>query len=103
MIKPTIGRVVWYTPSESDGRQLTHSPAMTVYGDTLAAIVTHVWSDSCVNLTVFDSNGMPHGRTSVMLHQGEGPCTSSPYCEWMPFQKGQAAKYEQLESKLAGS
>lgn len=96
-IQPTVGRVVWYRPNAAE------KTFMTILGNgPLAAIVTHVWSDTCVNLTVFDSNGQAHGKTSVTLHQGDGLCSSLPYCEWMPYQKGQAAKTEQLEQKLQG-
>src|SRR6266481_1667828 len=98
MISPTVGRVVWYRPGPYDRSGST----MTIHedGQPLAAIVAYVWSDALVNLTVSDHNGTPHSRTSVTLHQGEGECPSSPYCEWMPYQKGQAAKTEQLETKL---
>lgn len=97
MIAPTIGRVVWYRPSSSP----THPDhALTFESDQpMAAIVTYVWSDTCVNLAVFDYNGKSHSRTSVTLHQGEGECSSSPYCEWMPYQKGQAAKTEAAEEE----
>lgn len=82
MIKPTVGRVVWYHPAigapDSD--------------KTLAAIVCHVWSDTCVNLAVFDANGNSYSQTSVFLYQGEGGSPSSQFAEWMPYQIGQAAK-----------
>lgn len=76
---------------------------MTIHdGDQpLAAIVTHVWSDTCVNLAVFDSNGVSQGRTSVTLEHGAPSLNASRYCEWMPFQKGQAAKTEALETAAA--
>ena len=98
MITPTNGRIVWYHPSHHDTKE--HHVPVIAHSDTLAAIITHVWSDTCVNLTVFDSNGTPHGRTSVNLVQ-DGEAQSGPYCEWMPFQKGQAAKTEHLEKQLA--
>lgn len=90
MIKPTIGRVVWFHPLNADPK-ITH-----------AAIVCHVWSDTCVNLHVFDSNGGSYAETSVFLWQGEdaAPRPSSKFAEWMPYQKGQAAKTEQLEKQL---
>ena len=92
MIKPTIGRVVWYYP----------------LGDTsdeqpLAALIAHVWSDTCVNLAVFDSNGIASNQTSVFLYQNE-PNTEKPsssFCEWMPYQQGQAAKTEAVEKQLS--
>jgi hypothetical protein len=98
LIQPTNGRIVNYHPSEDDRRR------MTIHGDgPLAAMIVHVWSDTCVNLVVYDSQGVGRGRSSVTLHQDEGPCSASPYCEWMPYQKGQAAKTEQLEQKLAAA
>ena len=90
MIKPTIGRVVWFWPN---GITLTTSPQ--------AAIVAYVHSDTCVNLAVFDGNGYASSRTSVTLYQGEGERPSSAHCEWMPYQKGQAAKTEALEQQVS--
>jgi hypothetical protein len=51
-MRPTVGRIVNYH-SEFDG---------TVQ----AAIIAHVWSDNCVNLSVLDLNGIPRGVTSVV-------------------------------------
>lgn len=46
-----------------------------------------------VNLTVFDSNGVPHSPTSIQLVQGDEPKPEHGYfCAWMPYQVGQAAK-----------
>ena len=84
-IPPTIGRVVHYFERGSDGN---------VTGP-LTALVVHVWSDAVVNLAVFSANGLLAQVTSVSLVQGNdaaGPF--SRWCEWMPFQKGQAAKAE---------
>jgi hypothetical protein len=101
MIKPTVGRVVWFRPYPliQDGGFIYHGN-----GEPLAAIVTHVWNDQMVNLVVFDSNGSSHSRTSVKLMQdGEDTSMYHSYAEWMPYQKGQAAKTEQLEQRLSGS
>ena len=92
MISPTIGRVVLYHPPfvpDSGTNEVTH-----------AAIVTHVWSDTCVNLAIFDSNGLPYSATSVFLYQGDIDRPSSSYAEWMPYQIGQAAKTEQLQKQI---
>lgn len=85
MISPTVGRIVWYRPSKHD----RHISGMSIHADDepLAAIVTRVHADDCVNLAVFDTQGHHVSRTSVYLHQGDGPCAESPYCEWMPYQK----------------
>lgn len=85
LIKPTVGRVVWF-----------HQGTAGVFPgseDTRAAIVAHVWSDRMVNLSVFDANGNVHSRTSVPLVQpGDEIPPSGFYCEWMPYQVGQAKK-----------
>ena len=48
-----------------------------------------------MNLSVIDANGVPHSRTSVELIQDACPAPGgASYCEWMPYQKGQAAKTE---------
>lgn len=96
MIKPTIGRVVWFTPSKNSAE------SGFVAGDQpLAAIVAYVHSDKMVNLTVFDANGNPHSKTSVDLIQDGEPKPEWGFCcEWMPYQKGQAAKTEQLEKQI---
>lgn len=90
MIKPTVGRVVW----------AKFCPDWTGDHRPFAAIVTYVWNDRMVNLAIFDPNGAVHGATSVTLLQ-EGDVSEGDYCcEWMPYQKGQAAKAEALEQKL---
>lgn len=96
MIKPTVGRVVWFYPSAQD--QIAKNGK-----EPLAAIVSCVWSDTCVNLAVFDANGRPAegGRTSVLLIQDDAPIPDGYYATWMPYQQGQAAKAEALEKKLA--
>ncbi len=94
MIKPTVGRIMWYWPSKVEDE-----------GQPLAAIVVRVWSDNMVNLAVFNADGVPQPRTSVPIVQDGSPYAAgnSPYCEWMPYQKGQAAKAEALESQLKGT
>lgn len=89
MIKPTIGRVVWFWPAN---RTQPEQP--------LAALIAHVWNDRMVNLAYFDSNGIARNATSVRLQQDgdtDLPTAAGDYCEWMPYQKGQAARTEQLE------
>lgn len=92
-ITPTVGRIVYYTPGELNG-----DVAMARNGDqSLAAIVTAVWSDTCVNLHIFDANGNSHIRTSVLLVQDDNPKPAGCFCEWMPYQLAQAAKAEAAE------
>lgn len=81
MIKPTIGRVVWYWVAKPSPQQ-----------QPLAAIVANVIDDGHVNLSVFDAEGNQRGETNVPLVQEEGvEVVGSHYCEWMPYQKAVAA------------
>lgn len=95
MIKPTVGRVVWFWPSTANEGADTKQP--------FAAMVAYVHSDSMVNLTVVNHNGAQFAVTSVPLRQPEDERPSGMYCEWMPYQQGQAAKAEALEAKLAAA
>jgi hypothetical protein len=106
MILPTIGRIVLFHPStqrtfstlSNDGGFARIDPTKP-----LAAIVTHVWSDAMVNLTVFDSNGVSWSRTSVaLIQEGERKPEGGYFCHWMPYQTGQAAKTEKLQAQLDG-
>lgn len=87
MIKPTVGRVVWFTPPGD-----TAESGFVGYSDQpMAAIIAYVWSDSCVNLHVIDHNGAGHSRTSVpLIQEGEPKPQLGFFCEWMPYQIGQA-------------
>lgn len=90
MIKPTVGRVVWYYKYvEGQG-----------FKGPLAAHIAHVHSDSMVNLMVIDENGNPRSETSVPLEQEENDAHIGSYCCWMPYQKGQAQKTEELQKQL---
>jgi hypothetical protein len=86
MIKPTVGRVVWYRKPGKEQPQ--------------AAIVAYVHSDSIVNLHVIDQAGVGRAETSVTLRQDNEPQPDGAYCEWMPYQIGQAAKTEAAEKAL---
>ena len=96
MIKPTVGRVVWYVACEGDQHG---SDPLPKSDQVCAALIAYVHSDTMVNLAVIDCNGKTHSRRSVALvHEG---AKEGPYCTWMPFQKGQAAKTEALEKQVA--
>lgn len=95
-IAPVPGRIVWFYGSHNSASSGFTPPDA---GQPLAAMVTRVWTDTMVNLTVFDSAGVPHARTSVPLLQGDAAAPEAGYyCEWMPFQKGQVAKAEKQDS-----
>lgn len=91
MIKPTIGRVVWFWPLGSNPSRENSQP--------YPALVAFVYSDTCVNLAVFDRSGDHRPYQGVELWQGDGERPSGEHCEWMPYQKGQVAKQES-ESKV---
>ena len=62
--KPSVGRIVHFRQGDV----------------TLAAIVTKVWSDTCVNLAYFTEGGSCSGRTSVIFGTGIEDCSWS----WPP-------------------
>lgn len=100
MIEPTIGRVVLFWPTLAYARD--KGMAYEDSGKPLPAIITYVHGARMVNLAVFDQNGENYPVTSVPLVQdGEPAPNGSFYCEWMPYQKGQAAKTEALEKAAA--
>ena len=78
MIEPTVGRIVWYHAGAND------FPGTDGGDQPLAAIIAHVWSETCVNLAVFTANGRAESRTSVLLVQEEQERPGAgPFCEWM--------------------
>jgi hypothetical protein len=89
MITPTVGRVVWYRPQR--GYTGSEDPACRY-----AAHVAKVNPDGSVNLMVIDPWGQALGRVNVILAQDREPQPGE--AEWMPFQKGQAAKTEAAEA-----
>lgn len=94
MIEPTVGRIVWYYPAGKAQLEPGRQPC--------AAVIAHVHNSRLVNLTFFDGAGCTYPAMSVPLAQDE---TERPddghFCEWMPYQKGQATKTEALEKQVA--
>lgn len=92
MIKPSIGRVVWFYARGTEQRDAGEQPE--------AAIVAFVHSDDCINLMVISEAGTPRPMTSVALMQeedfAEGVDTDWPFsfATWMPYQQAQAKKHE---------
>jgi len=92
MIKPTVGRVV-----------LLRRPHDAIDpSQPEAALVTYVHNDREINIGAFLQSGHVFHLQHVQLLQDEdvAPTDGTPYCEWMPYQKGQAAKAEQAEAAL---
>ena len=106
-IKPTIGRRVWFRPS---AQFLERNPTVTQLGSgqPMDAGIVYVHHDHMVNLAVCDHVGRTHMVPSVPLLAGQWESSDDDYmvCEWMPYQKGQAAKTEAapgaIESKAYG-
>jgi hypothetical protein len=97
MIKPTIGRVVWFWPSlgcELSG--FVHQDK----SQPCAALVVYVHSDIMVNLHAIDQVGVGHAMSSVRLIQEGEPRPAENFCEWMPYQIGQA---KAVQTKAAGA
>lgn len=96
-IRPTVGRVVLFVAAAGDTlfRQ-------AFSGEALAAQIAHVHEDGSINVSVLDRDGNAHARQRVHLVQPDD--TFKPedqsYCEWMPYQKGQAPASDQVQSKL---
>ncbi len=106
MIEPTVGRIVWLYDahgvnynSSKRGRGGTQTPP----DQPFAARIVYVWSPVLVNLAYEDHAGQTLFLAKVQLLQDDDkpplPRTE-PYCAWMPYQKGQAAKTEALENKI---
>lgn len=90
MIKPTIGRRVWYWPSVNTGNTgFAHYDSK----QPLDAGVAYVHSDRMINISVADQNGVMHSRTSVpLLAEGDQRPEYGGFCEWMPYQLNAAKK-----------
>lgn len=89
MIKPTVGRRVWYRPAKADAREgfVVLDPAQPC-----DAGIAFVHGDRLVNITVADHRGVLHSMSEVKLLQDDDKAPEGRhYCEWMPFQKGQSA------------
>lgn len=91
VIKPTVGRIVWFWDYGCNPLDADYRPE--------AAIVTYVWHDRMVNLSVFGRNGEPRGVTSVdLLQPGDERSDDGGFCEGMPYQVGQAKKHGDISS-----
>ena len=91
IIKPTVGRKVWYRPSKSD--QTGPIPMQAATGQPLDATIIAVWGDRMINVLVTDIMGRQFPVLSCTLLQpgdivsvdAEGMPVGR-YCEWMPYQ-----------------
>jgi hypothetical protein len=88
MIPPTVGRVVWVRNYFSGQTE------------PLAAIVAEVHHERLVNVAVIEHSGQMCGWVRMPLVQEGDPIPEGTYCEWMPFQKGQAGKVDDMKPKI---
>lgn len=101
IIKPTVGRRVWFRPS---AEFLASNPTLTQFNpeQPMDAGIVYVHHDHMVNLIVTDHIGRTIQVPSVPLLAGQyEPAEDGDVyccCEWMPYQKGQAAKTEAATS-----
>lgn len=95
IIKPTVGRIVYFYEAKSG--PYDNGPTVKVTGP-LAARVTAVHGDTCINVAIDNANGSgSFGRTSIrLLHPGEHRPTLGEWCEWMPYQIEQANQAEAI-------
>ena len=85
IITPTVGRKVWYRPSEHD--RTGPSPMQGSQDAPLDATIVSVHSDRMVNLLVVDAVARSFPVLSATLVQpGDETPVTGRYCEWMPFQ-----------------
>lgn len=85
LIKPTVGRVVWYWPSPAT--MAVHDMFSNEPTQPMAAHVAYVWHDRMVNLVAYDHKGKVHALPSVSLIQpGDDVPEGRDFCQWMPHQ-----------------
>lgn len=91
MIKPTVGRIVWVHRNHSLDKAQPE-----------AALIVGVNSDTSINVHGWNKFGGTFVLLDLLLRQDEMgfDIPPWPYAEWMPYQKGQAAKTEELEKQI---
>jgi hypothetical protein len=93
-IEPTIGRIVWFFPPIDGGRHEDGQP--------FGSLVAGVNDDGTINLLVAARDGSPYGAANIpLLQDGDAIDQDTAHAVWMPYQKGQAAKTEQLLGSTA--
>ena len=86
MIKPTIGRQVWFFPAMGDP-DIEHWDVL----QACAATVVYVHTDRLINVVVMDHAGNIVSKRSIALLQDDDvPVKGCQYAMWMPYQKAVA-------------
>lgn len=94
--EPTVGRMVHYWPADTANDDVMH---ILDPKQPFSAQIVWLCDSGLIGVVIHDQAGHRHFRV-VPLRQGD-EVIALPFCEWMDFQKGQAAKTEQLEAALA--
>lgn len=102
IIKPTVGRKVWYRHNGSGPIANVASVQLrpeTRSDQPMDATIIHVWDDRLVNLRVTDHVGNTFYSEGCNLLQfdDEAPLTGH-YCQWMPYQVQQQARSTAFEN-----
>jgi hypothetical protein len=96
VIKPTVGRKVWFRPGpdgakrgiEQNDRHLPREDRQPI-----DATVIYVHTDRIIDVYAIDHKGSPFVKRSVQLLQADDPAPEDKdYVQWMPYQQGQAKK-----------
>ena len=75
-MKPTVGRIVHF--KSADASQMGNG------AEVVPAIITRVWSDTCVNLTVMRDFDQPLVLASVQLVAEDELDQHTTFCFWPP-------------------
>lgn len=86
MIKPTIGRKIWYWET-AEQFKLFNFGVENVVTQPFDATIVAVHSPSRVNLFVLDHEGLGMARTSVRLVQDDEIPPDSCFATWMPYRR----------------
>lgn len=73
IMKPTIGRIVIYYPTKEEQELLNN------YQKAAPAVITSVWSDTCVNLKVLHDGNFDRWKTSISLWDPATPFFTSSW------------------------
>lgn len=93
MIKPTVGRVIWFYNSQEE---------VEANKQPRPAFITYVHSDHLINVGGFNHNGTVFSQDSCHLVQEEDDAIPHGFhARWMPYQTTQAKKHEESERNLA--
>jgi len=87
---PTVGRKLYYIPSDSD---LTNPVAMQVLvkdgvADPLDATIIAVHDEHTINVLVVDIFGQHFPKAKIALYGDVTPAEGGGYAVWMPYQLG---------------